>query len=97
MSQKSQESGYTLISDLTDAVRKETKTFYDFPNDLKINKAVMTLEPDYPSGSLYYINLEYEFDLKRYVIKRPIYTNLKSSIIDIIFEIVEHYRKMHPE
>ena len=95
MGQEFQENGFRFLEDITQKVMQEIKTFHDFPNDLKINKAVMTLEPDGLSGSLYYITLEYEFDTIQYVMKRPIYTNLKSSIIDIIFEIVHHYRRMY--
>jgi len=40
------ESGYELLYDLTEVIRKETVTFYDFPKDLKILKAKLFKGPD---------------------------------------------------
>jgi len=88
---------YKVIQDITQKVIQEIKMFHDFPESIKVNKAILTLEPDGFSGSLYYITVEYEFDNTKYVIKRPVYTRLTSTIDDMIYEIVDHYRRMHLE
>jgi len=97
MSQGNGVPNQILIEDITQKVLYEITLFNDFPINLKINKVMITLEPDGFGSSLYFIFLEYEFDLKKYDIKRPVYSSFNETLNDILFEIVEHYRKMHPE
>jgi len=42
-----------------------------------------------------YLIIWYEFDGIQYKIEKPVYANLKSLIIDTVFEIVAHYRRFH--
>jgi len=95
VSEEGIESGYELLYDLTEAIRKETVTFYDFPKDLKILKAKLFKGPDGWGGVVRYLIIWYEFDGIQHKMMRPVYANAKSLVIDMIFDIVDHYRRTH--
>jgi len=75
--------------DLTEEVRKVTKSIYRFPKNLEI------LEAKLLAGR--YLYIEYEFDRIIYKKEIPVYTNLGSLIVDTVFKILIHYISMHLE
>jgi len=86
---------YRLIQDLTEKAKQEIQTFYDFPESVRILEAKEMLGPDGWGGQAYYLTIKYEIDGIQYKMMRPVYANLGSAIIDILFDIVDSYRRTH--
>ena len=97
MSEEGIENGYKIVKDLTEEVRKVTENFYRFPKDLKILEAKLLVGSDGRGGVERYLYIEYEFDSIIYKKQMPVYANLESLIIDVVFEILKHYISMHLE
>ena len=83
------------IQDLTQIAIEETKYFSDFPKDLQILNVELYLEPDGWGGKECALNIQYEFNGTKYKISRVVYSDVKSTLIDLLFEIVDHYRRCH--
>ena len=86
---KMEEVKQEIGQDLTEEVRKVTKSIYRFPKNLEI------LEAKLLAGR--YLYIEYEFDRIIYKKEIPVYTNLGSLIVDTVFKILVHYISMHLE
>ena len=84
-----------LIQDLTQIAIEETKYFSDFPADLKILNVKLIKGPDGWGGKEYALNIQYEFNGTKYEISRVVYSDVKSTLIDLLFEILDHYRRCH--
>ena len=89
------QEGYKLVQDLTQIANDEVKYFSSFPEQVKILKVKLLIGPDGWGGKEYRIIIQYEFDGITYEINRPMYTNVKSVLIDILFNILDHYERMH--
>jgi len=84
-----------LVEDLTEKIEHEIETFYDFPQEIKIINAKLVLGPNGEGGYMYYVTIDYEMDGIQHKMMRPVYANAKSLVIDMIFDIVDHYRRTH--
>jgi len=84
-----------LVQDLTEQVQQGTKFFYDFPKAVKILNSKLYLAPDGWGNQSFFVSVEYEFDGVKYKIEKPVYNDVNDVINDILFEIVDHYRRCH--
>ena len=84
-----------LIQDLTNQAIQESQYFSDFPKDLQILQARLVNEPDGWGGKECRIIIEYQFNGTKYKISRIVFSNVKDVLIDLLFEIVDHYRRCH--
>ena len=89
------EEGYKLVQDLTEQTIQESQYFHDFPEVIKILNVGLYLRPDGWGGKEYVINIRYEFDGIVYKMERPVYSNTKSTLIDMLFDILDHYERIH--
>ena len=89
------EEGYKLVQDLTQIANQEVKYFHDFPEAVKILSVGLYLRPDGWGGKEYVIIIRYEFDNVQYKIERAVYSGAKNTLIDMLFDILNHYERMH--
>ena len=84
-----------IIQDLTEIINQKIKYIHDFPEQVKILNGKLILQPDGWGGKEYRIIIEYQFDGTKYKISRPVYSDAKNTLIDMLFDILNHYERMH--
>jgi len=88
--EKTEETGGKVIRDLTEEVMKRKEIIYNFPSQVDIVSAKLTLEPND-----YYFLLRCKIDGQEYEIKRRIYSNLTNTIREVLFDIKDSYEATH--
>ena len=95
MSKIEEENQIKLIQDLTEQTIQESKYFHDFPNNLKILQAKLYEAPDGWDGKECRLVIQYEINGTMYTLDKPVYTDVKNILIDMLFCILDHYNRCY--
>ena len=79
-----------VIKDLKEEVIKKSEIIYNFPSQVSIISAKLTLEPND-----YYFLLRCKIDGREYEIKRRIYSNLTNTVNEVLLDIKDSYEQTH--
>ena len=85
------ESEYKVIEDLTEKVKEKAIHIYNFPKEVEIKEAKLTLHPH--DG--YVVIIKYNMDGIDYEDKRVVITKLTDIVDDMLFRIKDFYERIH--
>ena len=84
-----------LIQDLTEQAVQESQYFNDFPSNLKILQAKLYETSDGWGGKECRLSIQYEINGTVFVLDKPVYTDVKNILIDMLFCILDHYNRCY--
>jgi len=95
MSEEINQEEMRVIQDLTEKVKQEIQKFYDFPSEVKIQRAELLIGSDGWNGYTYFVKITYEIDGVQYEKTERIYHSLVGTLAKFLSEIKDFYERMH--